>query len=160
RGVAVDSTGSVYVMDTNNARVQKFTTDGAYVVQFGSFGSDPGQISLALSLALDGDGNVWIADSDNFRVVEFSSAGGFVGHWGALGSAPGQFSTLEGIAVGGTGSPKVYVSDPGNNRVQIFDLTGALQSTIGGLGIGVLALPAGIAVDASQNVYVADSNNQ
>ena len=80
--------------------------------------------------------------------MKLSGAGALLGVWGG----PGQLSGPAGVAVDGAGN--LYVSDTGNNRVQIVAPSGAV---IG--GFGALSGPTGIAVDCRGNVYVADTGN-
>src|SRR5208282_3664454 len=65
-GVAVDSSGNVYVVDYGNNRVEKFTSSGTFVTQWGSYGSEnsgPGQFNLPSGVAVDSSGNVYVTDS-------------------------------------------------------------------------------------------------
>ena len=92
--------------------------------------------------------------------------------WGTLGSGNGQFNKPSGIAVSPLGL--VYVSDYGNNRIQMFQLinvcpTGSTQIVPGvcfvkswgtfGSGNGQFNGPGDITLDSSSHVYVADSGN-
>ncbi len=74
RGIAVDSNGYVYVVDTDNHRVQQFTSAGTFVAKWGSKGSDDGQFETPRDVATDGSDTVYIADSLNYRIQEFRIA--------------------------------------------------------------------------------------
>ena len=87
----LDSAGNVYVADTDNNRIQKFTSAGAYVAQWGSEGSGNGQFDEPYGIAVDSAGNVYVADTDNNRIQKFTSAGAYVTQWGSYGSGNGQF---------------------------------------------------------------------
>ncbi len=63
QGVAVDSSGNVYVADTGNNRIQKFNSNGGYLTQWGSYGSGNGQFTFPLGIAVDSSGNVYVADN-------------------------------------------------------------------------------------------------
>src|SRR5437773_1268870 len=61
-GVAIDAAGDVFVTDTGNNRIEKFTGSGTYLTQWGSFGSGSGQFNGLAGVATDAAGNVYIAD--------------------------------------------------------------------------------------------------
>jgi len=153
-GVAIDATGSMYVMDGGGDRVQKFDASGAFVTAWGSYGSSDGQFVGASSLATDSSGNVYVADTYNARIQKFDQDGNFLLAWGSGGSGAGQFITPLGIAIDGSGN--VYVSD--QHRISKFDANGTFLTTWGsqGTGNGHFMYPAGVATDVSGNVYVTD----
>jgi DNA-binding beta-propeller fold protein YncE len=120
---------------------------------------------------VDTSGNVFVADTGNHRIQEFKNDGSFVTTWGTKGTGIGQFDRPSGIAVGSSGN--VYVLDSGNNRVQKFQLASpcpkGTEITSGvcfitkwgshGSANGQFNFSAGIDVDSSGNVFVADSYN-
>ncbi len=114
--VASDRNGCVYVADTDNTRVQIFTPDGGYLRQFGKRASGNGPTSICV----DDDDRVYVVEYRNGRVSVFTCEGVFLKAFGSQGSGPGQLYYPYGIAVDQCGV--VYVSDHGNNRVQIFFL--------------------------------------
>ena len=67
-GVTTDPDGNVYVVDTGNHRVQKFTADGAFLMKWGNQGSGNGQFSFPLGVTLDAEGNVYIGDIEHGAV--------------------------------------------------------------------------------------------
>ncbi len=159
-GVAVDGSENVYVVDTFNRRVQKFTSSGAFVTKWGSAGTGDGQFVEPKGVAVDAGGNVYVTDAAaNNRVEKFTSSGVFVAKWGASGTGDGQFNSPSGIAIDASGY--VYVADTANQRIQKFTSTGTFVTKwgSGGSGNGQFNAPAGVAVDAAGNVYVADYNN-
>jgi sugar lactone lactonase YvrE len=152
RGIATDSAGNVYVVDSND-RVQKFNSSGAFVAQFASGGSGAGAFVSAADVAVDASNNVYVADGFPERtsgiVQKFNSSGTFVMSWGTQGSGSGQFiAGAGGLDTDSAGN--VYVADPGNHRVQKFSSAGAFITSWSVSG------PTGVAVDTSDNVYVAD----
>ncbi len=103
-GIAVDSSGNVYVDDSYNHRVQVFDSAGNFLRKFGSKGSADGQFKTPVhGPAVDGSGNVYVSDLHNHRVQVFDSSGKFLTKWGSKGSADGQFKYPYGIAVDGSG---------------------------------------------------------
>ncbi|WP_440951430.1 6-bladed beta-propeller [Methanosphaerula subterraneus] len=161
-GIAVDGIGNIYVADTGNNRIQKFTSTGRYLTQWNSTGSEVGTLSAPHSIAVDQYGNVYVADTGNNRIQKFTSTGTFITSWGNFGSGNGQFNALSGIAVDKGGS--VYVADTGNNRIQKFTSSGDLITSWYGSDSrsGLLKSPRGIAVDMNDldgAVYVTDTGN-
>ncbi|MBU1955190.1 MAG: peptidoglycan DD-metalloendopeptidase family protein [Candidatus Margulisbacteria bacterium] len=68
--VVLDLSGNLYVADTGNNRIQKFSPDGAFVSKFGE-----GILSSPQGIDVDSEGNIWAADTGNNRIVEFNSSG-------------------------------------------------------------------------------------
>ncbi len=158
--LALDISGNVYVVDSNNNRIQKFSANGNFVTSWGLYGTGDGQFSYPYGIAVDASGNVYVADWGNNRVQKFSSLGDFITEWGSYGTGSGQFIYPQGITVDASGN--VYVTDSGLHRVQKFNSNGVFITAWGsnGTGDGQFSYPYGIAVeDASGNVYVADTGN-
>ncbi len=159
---ATDSSNNVYVTDSGNSRVQKFSSTGTFLSKFGTLGIGNGQFltGSASGVAIDSAGNVYVVDKLSNRVQKFNSAGTFVTAWGTLGTGNGQFNAPTGIAVDPS-SGNVYVADTGNNRIQEFTSGGGYLTQWGsvGTGDGNFTSPSGVAVDSTGDVYVADSGN-
>jgi DNA-binding beta-propeller fold protein YncE len=122
------------------------------------------------ALAIGPDGNLYVTDLSQ-RVTVISPGGEVVRRWGKPGTGPGEFKFIAGdpttptevagrIAVGRTGM--VYVSDSGNDRVQVFTPQGRFIRQFGsyGSGKGQFFSPSDLTVDGSGNVYVADDQSQ
>jgi DNA-binding beta-propeller fold protein YncE len=158
-GVAVDSIGNVYVADTSNHRMQKFSAGGAFLLQWGSSGSGNGQFASPIRVAVDGSNNVYVVDASNNRIQKFDSNGLFLTKWGSYGAGNGQFNGPVGVAVDSSGN--VYVVDSFNYRIQKFDSNGVYLTKWGtsGSGPGQFNSPRAVAVDSSGNVYVLEQQN-
>jgi sugar lactone lactonase YvrE len=178
--LAVGAGGQVYVADTDNHRIQRFTADGAYVGQWGTFGGQAGQFSSPSGIAIDSGGNVYVADRGNSRVQKFSADGTFQRMWGygvstggqtfeicttppcragLPGTGPGQLGTPHGLAVDPNGN--VYVTDFFDNQIERFTSDGSYSGLVwgsAGLAQGQFNRPVGIAAGAL-DVYVADRDN-
>jgi len=158
-GVAVASDGSVYVVDLNNHRIQKFTSSGVFVSKWGTIGTGNGRLDSPFGVAVAPDGNVYVADTRNNRIQKFTSTGEFIRKWGTIGTSDGQFQYPYGVAVASDGS--VYVADTLNHRIQKFTSSGVFISKWGanGTGNGQFDTPFGVAVASDGSVYVAGNLN-
>jgi len=67
-GMALDSRGNLYILDTGNHRVQKFSPEGRYLASFGRQGQGPGDFSYPDSIDIDGEDMVWVSDPNNQRI--------------------------------------------------------------------------------------------
>ena len=158
-GIAINSTGNVYVVDTENHRIQKSNSSGTFMSKWGSYGTGDGEFRLPNGIAIDGVGNVYVADQSNHRIQKFSSSGAFVTKWGNYGTGDGEFEFPKDIAVDNTGN--IYVSDGGNDRIQKFSSSGTFITKWGseGIGDGEFNRPLGITINDAGNVYVTDWGN-
>src|SRR5919197_1220774 len=135
-GITEDlGSNTLYVVDRGNDRIQKFTTDGKFILKWGSSGTGDGQFRSPTGIATDlvSPGHVWVADSGNSRIQKFYSNGTFITKWGSPGSGPGQFGYITGISI--DSSSNVYVVGVGNNRVQKFTGDGKFITKWTNLGL-------------------------
>jgi len=182
-GLASASDGALTVGDTANATIRHITSTGIVTTLAGSastHGSLDGTgtgatFSSPIGVALDASGNAYVADAMNHAIRRVTASGvvsTYAGVAGATGTADGvgtvaRFNHPSGIAVDSAGN--VYVADSYNNTIRKISTAGVV-STIAGLGgvagstdgAGTVALfntPIGLAVDASGNLFVADTGN-
>lgn len=184
-GVAVDAAGNLYIADFNNNRVRRVSVNGTIATVAGTgnsgFSGDGGaatsaQLNLPRAVAVDAAGNLYIADSGNNRIRLVNSSGGITtfagnglpGFAGDNGQAiRAQVGNPQGVAVDAAGN--VYVAD-GAGRVRKIYSSGFIQTVAGGNQRGysgdggsslaaALNAPSGVALDATGNVYIADTGN-
>jgi len=159
RGIAVDSNGNIYVVDTDNHRIQKFSPGGKWLTSWGGKGSGQGQLRNPYGIAIDEADHIYVADTNNNRIQIFRPDGTWIAAWGKMGYGKGQFLSPQGIGIDASGN--VYVLDSANNRVQKFQKDGTWIAAFDGSGLGTTPLryPQGIAVDPSGTIYIADTQN-
>jgi len=185
-GLAADGAGNVYIADTNNHRVRKLTPGGVLTTIAGrgirGYEGDGGSAVEALldspaGLAVDGEGNLYVADRMN-HVIRKVTPGGVISTVAGTGLAgfsgdggPARQARLNhpmGVAVDRQGN--LYIADTQNHRLRQVTAEGVI-STIAGDGVpgfegdggpaaqARLRFPAGVAVDAEGNLFVADQDN-
>jgi serine/threonine protein kinase/class 3 adenylate cyclase/sugar lactone lactonase YvrE len=154
-GVFVVAKGHIYVLDGQNDRVVELSSSGKPVRHWGGPGTGPGKLNDPSALTVDGRGNVYVADQANATIKEFSPSGTLEDAWGTNGSAPGSFRSPQALAVDKRG--QIVVADSGNHRIQQLSSRGKPIATWTQTGTGLFfERPMGIALDADENVYVAD----
>jgi tripartite motif-containing protein 71 len=152
-GVAVDAEGNFFVADTGNNRIQKFSSDGVFLKQWGSIGD--GLLRLPSGVALDRDGNLIVADTANKRVQKFSATGAFIRKWGTTRAEPsGQqpFTSPDTIAVDGAG--RIYVVDGIEDSTQVFTGDGTFLGMWRGYDGKHDQVGVNLVIDSADRFYV------
>jgi uncharacterized protein (TIGR03437 family) len=186
-GLAMDSSGNLYISDNKNIRIRKVTSAGIITTVAGSgnigFTGDGGpalsaHLTSPRGLFIDASGALYIADSGNnmirkvvagtITLVAGSTSGlpGFSGDGGQATTALLHGPTS--VAVDTCGN--VYIADTSNSRIRMVTPNGIINTIAGGNGAAYsgdggpalgaqLNFPAGVAADSKGNVYVADTQN-
>jgi DNA-binding beta-propeller fold protein YncE len=155
-----DADGNFFVSEYGEFdRIQKFSPDGKFVLQWGGHGNEPGQFMRPQHLEVDADGLLWVADSCNHRIQVFDGQGKIVKMWGAEGSQLGQLRYPYSLVLDGEGH--VYICEFGNHRVQKLTLDGKPVASWGreGRKPGQLFNPWAHVRDSRGRVHVLDSMN-
>jgi ABC-type Fe3+ transport system permease subunit/DNA-binding beta-propeller fold protein YncE len=160
RSVAVDAQDNLYVVDMTG-RVQKFSPSGAFLLSWQMPQTERGKPK---GMGRDRAGNIIVVEPHYSRVNHFSPEGKLVSQWGGHGTNFGQLGLPRAVAVNSRG--EIFISEyQENERVQKFTCEGSEKpkcvAVIGkpGTGPGEFNRPEGLAVDAQDRLYVADSCN-
>jgi RHS repeat-associated protein len=179
-GIAI-ANGLIYVVDSGNDHIEVYNEEKNEAVnQWGEAGSTAGKFKTPLAIAISPSGNVWVGDSLNRRLQEFKPEGKFIEAvgWGVIknsevkyqvctsgceaglkGEGEGQFASTWGMTFAGS---TLYVTDTGNNRVEMINEKSEPAGHFGaaGTGNGQLESPVGIATSPTTgNLYVTDTGN-
>jgi uncharacterized protein (TIGR03437 family) len=193
-GVAIDSSGALYIAEQQNNRVRRITNGVITTVAGSGVAGDAGdggpatqaQLAAPLSVALARDGSIYIADTARYRVRKVSAGTnllttvvGAVGRFNGF-SGDGGPATAAGISqpysVAFDGTGNLYLADTLNQRIRKVAAGTNVITTLAGSGTpdvfsggfggdGGLATssrlnnPAGVTVDSSGNIYIADTGN-
>src|SRR6266550_623919 len=188
--VAKDASGNTYIFDAWSYRVFKVDAAGKVSVYagngFNGYSGDGGlatnaQVSWGYGLAVDTSGNLFIADTANnvirevvatTGIIQTVASNGTYGYGGDGGAATSAtLSSPYGIFVDASGN--LFIADSGNNVIrEVVAATGIIQTVAGNYNLGpaysgdggaatsaTLSYPYGIFVDASGNLFIADSSN-
>ncbi|MBI4650673.1 hypothetical protein HY745_05190 [Candidatus Desantisbacteria bacterium] len=110
----------IYILDTNNCRVQIFDKKGNFVSKFGRPGSKQGEFNHPEGISVDIDGKIFISDTLNNRIQIFDKNGKFLGMFGHYGSDEGDLNSPGKSFIDIKG--RFYVVDRKNNRIQGFSI--------------------------------------
>lgn len=164
-GVAVSSSGQIYLFTRMAHALLEFDPDGNYVRELA-----PGLFEIPHGLRVDQDDNIWVTDLGRHQVLKLDPEGRILMALGIKGAA-GTMIDHDGLKAPVFDKPtdvafdrhgNIYVADGyGNSRVVKFDADGEFVKAWGELGAapGDFNLPHSILVDARDRVWVADRNN-
>jgi sugar lactone lactonase YvrE len=187
-GLALDTSGDLYIADTHNHRVRRLSLATGMITTVGGTGTagysgdgasaTAAQLDQPTALALDAGNNLYFADTGNHRIRRVDATTGIIttvagngiqGYSGDNGpAANAAIDSPTGVAVAAN---SLYLADTHNQRIRRLDLMTGMITTIAGSGSlgcsgdtalansAALALPHGLTVDPSGNIYIADAGN-
>jgi streptogramin lyase len=158
QSIAVAPGGKVYVADTGNGRIQRFSSAGVAEIEWGEYPGS-GVPDVPTGIAVDGSDNVYVTKKATDQIQKFDVNGNLLAEFGGTGNTNGTLNDPGALAIGPDGN--LYVADTTNQRIQKLDTSGGYLAQWGSSGTndGQVSDPAGIAVSAGGNVYVADTGN-
>jgi len=179
-GIFVDREGNVWVTDcactggsgrggardtsaprpTKGHQVFKFDHTGKVLLTLGKPGGGSGAeyFTQPNDVLVAPNGDIFVAEGHSSapgstaRILKFSKDGKLIKTWGTFGHGPDDLDQPHTLAMDSRG--RLFVGDRGNNRIKIFDQDGKLLDTW-----YQFSRPSGIYIDASHNIYVADSES-
>jgi sugar lactone lactonase YvrE len=119
-GIAIDRADNIYVAEASNHRAQKLAADGTFIAEWK--GPEPGLYGPR-RIAIGPDDSVYLVDQGHTRIAKLSPDGRALSVWGSKGTGDGQFDDPTSVAVDAA-TNKIYVADPRNKRIQVFDSNG------------------------------------
>lgn len=149
QGLDLDGSGTVYVADTGNQRVQIFKSDGTFMSSFGSYGTAAGQFKNGPNgIAVDANGNIYVTDQGNGRAQVFNKDKVFIREITGL-------SSPYGIAVDNAG--RIFITENGNATIAVYANDGAFVKRF---GADRLSNPFAITIGQNNQIYVSDGTNR
>lgn len=159
-GITVDATDNMYVADSGNHRIQKFSKSGEFLASVGQEGKKTLQFKNPQGVFIDViTRKIFVADTGNHRLQVLHNDLSFSHVFGKKGSGPGHFNHPSDVCVSLTSF--VYVADTDNNRIQVLNVDGSFVRLFGHVGSPERCLdkPLGIAVDCMDTAIVTSSLN-
>ena len=149
-GIAIGPNGNVYIADTSNNRIQKFSPEGDFITKWGknfgdgSIGNGNGEFRHPRCITVTSDSYVFVGDSENYRIQKFTLDGNFIDSW--------ETEWAYDIAVDNDGN--IYIPKPNINGY-IFKLD---QNGNKIKEWGIACSSNGLAIDKIGNIFVACQN--
>jgi len=168
RGIALDSSGRIYIADTYGNRILRYKNNSGWALDeefggdgiVGEAGTGDGQFDQPCGIAIDWSGFVYVTDRNNDRVQVFNSSGAFVRKFGQSGNGDGQLDGPRGLYL--LGSSRLFITEHDNHRAQILSPFGYFFGKVGGLGSGAgqFITPGDVCYDLNYDqMIVADTGN-
>jgi sugar lactone lactonase YvrE len=147
RGLESSSDGTLFAADSNNHRLQVFSSSGASTGGWGGFGPGSGKLSGPRDVDIAPDGNIWVADYNNSRLQEFRPDGSFV-------RAINQSLLTPGVAVDAAGN--VWASRSGGNGAGTIVKHDRASNFAPSTSWGGLSYPGELEISPDGSVYVSN----
>jgi len=183
-GLAVDSAGNLYIADSHAGAapntlglIREVNATSGIISTVVGLGTTAAQLICPEGVAIDASGNLYIADSELHVVAKFSGgvlnlnfAGNGYEWFSGDGGPAAKAELADPVGVATDAAGNVYIADPVNNRIRRVTPDGIIATIAGETKFGYsgdggpslkaqMFSPRGVAVDASGNVYIADTEN-
>ena len=155
-GIATDAADNVYVVDKGAHRVRKYTSAGAPLAQWGTWGAASGQFNGPAAIAVDAQDNVYVVDLNNARIQKFTSEGVFLSKF-PIEPVSDYWGDWHSVGIEVDAGSNIYVSNSINGRICKYASDGTLLLELN--YTNGFASPAGVAVDMVGNIYVVGNQH-
>jgi len=162
--IASDTDHYIYIVDTLNNQIQKFTENGEFVTKWGSENNEYGQLNNPIGIAVSQENLVYVTDTENGRVLKFNSNGlimswendDIVNHY--------QIDHCEPYAIAVCNKGHLYISElcqNNENTIKIFDTTGKFLNKfiVDDAWIYSLAIHRNVTHPNENEIYAVDYNS-
>lgn len=156
-GLDAGQDGAVWIPDTHNSRILKYSPDGTLLFSFGENGTEPGKFQFLTDVAIGPDGNLYIAEYGVIdRIQVFNQNGEYIRHWGQFGDGEEDFQRPMAIVFGK--DHLLYIADTVNNRIKAYSMDGKLSHLFGEQGetVGRFSFPYDLDIDDDSNIYTVE----
>ncbi len=165
--LAIDSNDVLYAVAYNDSGdpsapsvIRKYDTDGNFIEELGTLGTELGSLSYPSSISVDSSGDIYTLDYDSIsgepRIQKFDSSGNFIGTVGSFGYGTGQYGSLT-FAITTDSLDNLYVVDIDSSRIIKFDSSGNYLTDWPSINnhLVEIEVPVGIFVDDKGHVFVS-----
>ncbi|BCS53146.1 6-bladed beta-propeller [Geobacter sp. SVR] len=163
--ITIDKNDTIYVADVLNSNIQKFSSDGTYLGQWGKYGTNGGQFTYTTLLGTDTSGNIYAGSNyydNDISIQKFSNDGRLIAQWGRRGTGDGEFSYLSAFTIDKNNILYALDNIIDNPRLQKFNSNGEYLSqwSMPDNGSLLYNFYTALAVGDSGSLYMANNRNK
>ncbi|MFC1493440.1 NHL repeat-containing protein [candidate division KSB1 bacterium] len=162
QGISVDFNGDIYIADTGNNRIQKFSSNGRFMIDKGGFGWEDEQFDQPVDIYAERGLDVLVSDKNNNRVIRYDRNLNFISTTNVENFSRENFRFQFPLGLTSTALGDIFVIDSENNRVVKINSFGKPDMEFGGYGSSgeTLVQPERIAVFRTERIYISDKGKK
>ncbi len=157
--ISIDLTGSLYICDADNNRIQKFNARGKFLRQIGGFGWDREQFHQPMDIHARSALDIFVADYQNQRIKRYDRELNFISSLFANDTWDEKFQFTRPIGIAFSNQRELFILDEENPKVIKISSFGEPEFRFGDFngGAGQLKKPAQIEIARDERIFVSDS---